>query len=347
MKAGDEPRFATYREITTQPDAWQEAVQVVEREGERLRTLWREGNYAGVVFTGCGSTYYLALAAAALLQELTRRPARGVPAGELVMYPRVNYGPGRTLLVALSRSAETSETLQAVRTFRREREGTVIVVTNYGDRPLSHEGDLSLVIPAGQEKSVAQTRSFASMYVATTAMASLLADKPDWLAAMEGLAKVGRRLLTDYEDTARSLGQDLSLDRFYFLGSGPRYGLASEVSLKMKEMTLTHSEPFHFLEFRHGPKAMVGESTMVVGLLSEANRASEEQVLADMRQLGGHTTSLGETDADITFASHLPEAVRNVLYLPVLQLMAYYRSLRKNLDPDRPHNLDAVVHLEW
>ena len=62
-------------------------------------------------------------------------------------------------------------------------------------------------------------------------------------------------------------GGDLTLDRFYFLGSGPRYGLACEVNLKMKEMTLTHSEPFHFLEFRHGPKSMVCESALVAGLL--------------------------------------------------------------------------------
>ncbi len=346
MKVVDEPHFVTYREIVTQPDAWQEAIQVVGQMGDRLRALWQDGDYAHVVFTGCGSTYYLALAAAALWQELTGRPARGVPAGELVMYPHVNYAAGRTLLVAISRSAETSETVQAVSNFRREREGEVVVVTNYGDRPLCRDGDLNLVVAAGQEESVAQTRSFASMYVAITAMAALLAERDDLLSAMERLPEVGQRMLSRYEDAARSLGQDLSLDRFYFLGSGPRYGLASEVSLKMKEMTLTHSEPFHFLEFRHGPKAMVGESSMVVGLLSEANRAPEEQVLADMRQLGGRTLALGEDGADISFASYLPEEVRNVLYLPVLQLMAYYRSVRKGLNPDRPHNLDAVVRLE-
>ena len=65
---------------------------------------------------------------------------------------------------------------------------------------------------------------------------------------------------------AQSIGADLDLDRFYFLGSGPRYGLACELSLKMKEMSLTHSEPFHFMEFRHGPMSMVTESTVIVGL---------------------------------------------------------------------------------
>jgi glucosamine--fructose-6-phosphate aminotransferase (isomerizing) len=137
------------------------------------------------------------------------------------------------------------------------------------------------------------------------------------------------------------------MDRFYFLGSGPRYGLACEANLKMKEMTLTHSEPFHFLEFRHGPKAMVGKSAIVIGLLSDTNRAHEQAVLDEMHALGGQTLSLGESDADVTFASGLSEAVRNVLYLPVLQLTAYYRALSKGLNPDEPTHLDAVVRLDW
>jgi glucosamine--fructose-6-phosphate aminotransferase (isomerizing) len=65
-----------------------------------------------------------------------------------------------------------------------------------------------------------------------------------------------------------------------------------------------------------------------------------------MRALGGRVLSLGESDADVTFASQLPENVRNVLYLPVLQLMAYHRAMAKGLDPDKPTNLDAVVELQ-
>jgi glutamine---fructose-6-phosphate transaminase (isomerizing) len=135
------------------------------------------------------------------------------------------------------------------------------------------------------------------------------------------------------------------MDRFYFLGSGILYGLACEVNLKMKEMTLTHSEPFHFLEFRHGPMSMVGASSMVIGLLSEKNQMQEQTVLDEMRHLGSATLALAEKNADITLASGLEEAARGVLYLPVLQLMAYYRSLAKGLNPDAPTNLNAVVRL--
>lgn len=194
---------------------------------------------------------------------------------------------------------------------------------------------------------MAQTRSFASMYVATTALAALLAERADLLNAMEGLPELGERLIGAYEELARTTGADLALERTYWLGSGPRYGLACEASLKMKEMTLTHSEPFHFLEFRHGPKSMVGATTLVVGLLSDRVRAHEAAVLDEMRGLGARTLSLGEQDADVSFASGLPEAVRNVLYLPALQLLAYHRAIAKGLNPDKPTNLDAVVVLDW
>ena len=162
---------------------------------------------------------------------------------------------------------------------------------------------------------------------------------------MKKLPEIGNRLIGNYESLAKEMGENLDFDRFYFLGSGIRHGLACEVNLKMKEMTLTHSEPFHFLEFRHGPMSMVNEKAVVVGMLSEVNGAHESKVLSEMKALGGTVMSLGESAADVTFKSGIPENVRGVLYLPVLQLIAFYRSVAKGLNPDRPKNLTAVVQL--
>jgi glucosamine--fructose-6-phosphate aminotransferase (isomerizing) len=219
------------------------------------------------------------------------------------------------------------------------------VITNYSDTPLVALGDLAIVIPEGQEQSVAQTRSFASMYVASTALATVIAGREDLLKAMSTLPAQGEVLIHTYEPIAREIGQNMDLDRFYFLGSGPRYGFACEASLKMKEMTLTHCEPFHFMEFRHGPMSLVTETSLIVGLLSDNNRMHEQAVLDEMVQLGARVLSLGESESDISFGSHLPEFIRNVLYLPALQLMAYYRAVVKGLNPDQPHNLKAVVKL--
>jgi glucosamine--fructose-6-phosphate aminotransferase (isomerizing) len=172
-----------------------------------------------------------------------------------------------------------------------------------------------------------------------------MAAREDLIESMGNLPEVGDRVIGRYESWAQSIGENLDFDRFYFLGSGIRYGLACEVTLKMKEMTLTHSEPFHFLEFRHGPMSMVSDKAVVVGMVSDANRAHEAKVLEEMAALGGTVASLGESQADVEFGSGIPESVRGVLYLPVLQLMALYRSLARGLNPDRPANLTAVVKL--
>jgi glucosamine--fructose-6-phosphate aminotransferase (isomerizing) len=337
VKTFDE--FATYREIKSQPEAWRQAI-----ERTREVSLPKAEEYQQVVFTGCGSTYYLALAAAALYQELTGCAARGVPAGELLFQPHTILTDQKTLLIAISRSGTTSETVKAVEKFRAEKRGEIVAISNYGES-LAALADLSIVIEKGQEESVAQTRSFASMYVAVTALSAHMAGRQDLVKTMDGLPEAGNSDIRKYESFERELGSNVDFDRFYFLGSGSRYGLACELNLKMKEMTLTHSEPFHFMEFRHGPMSMVNEKAVVIGLLSDSNRAQEARVLAEMKALGGTVIGFGEKETDIVFESEIPESVRGALYLPALQLMAFYRSVAKGLNPDRPRNLTAVVQL--
>jgi glucosamine--fructose-6-phosphate aminotransferase (isomerizing) len=331
--------FHTYKEIKSQTQAWAQALDVT-----CVSSLPKAGEYDQIIFTGCGSTYYLSLAASALYQELTGRPARAVSGGELLLNSQTILTNQKTLLVAISRSGTTTETVRAVEKFKREKRGNVVAISNY-DEALSRLVDVNIVISKGQEESVAQTRSFASMFVAASAFCARMAGRDDLLAAMAGLPGIGDQLMKKYESYAKEIGENLNFDRFYFLGSGIRYGLACEVNLKMKEMTLTHSEPFHFLEFRHGPMSMVNENTVVVGMLSDANRVHETKVLSEMKMLGGTVAGFGETDADVCFESKIHESVRGVLYLPVLQLMAFYRSAAKGLNPDRPANLTAVVKL--
>lgn len=334
-------QHATYREIVTQTNAWAQALE---------RALSVElgqvaGTYDHVLFSGCGSTYYLSLAAAALYQELTGVPARAVPGSELLLNPGTVLTAERTLLVAVSRSGTTTETVRAAQRFKEEKRGPVIVISNY-DEQLSECGDTVIIIPEGQEQSVVQTRSFASLYLASTALAARMAGRADLLQAMAALPAIGERLIGRYAPWARDLGEQPGLDRAYFLGSGMRHGLACEATLKMKEMSLTHSEAFHFLEFRHGPMSMAGKSTLIVGLLSESNVRNEKAVLTEMQAFGARASSLAESQADVCFDSGIPEQVRGVLYLPVLQLLAFHRSVAKGLNPDRPNHLTAVVKLD-
>lgn len=344
----------TLQEILSQPEAWAAALQVLEEIRRNILDLEPGRRYGQVLFTGCGSTYYLALASAALTQDLAAIPARAFPASELWLYPRSSYVDGKTLLVAVSRSGETTETLQACESFLNDKRGDLLTVSCYGSQPLAKMGTLNIVLPSGQEQSVAQTVAFSTLYLGTVTLACLWAGREDLFASLSNLPEVGSRLLKNYASLAAELGRDASLDRFYWLGSGPRHGLACELSLKMKEMSLSHSEPFHFMEFRHGPKSMITPSALTIGLRSTVNGQKEAAVLEDVKALGGRVLDMAEAgstasprgaDRWVRFESGLDKAVRNVLYLPVGQLIAFERSLSKGLNPDSPNNLDAVVKL--
>jgi glucosamine--fructose-6-phosphate aminotransferase (isomerizing) len=212
--------------------------------------------------------------------------------------------------------------------------------------------DHALALPAAQEVSVAQTRSFASMLVACQMLVGALSGDAGLAARIASLPEAGRRLITSQTGLAEKLGGDRSLERFFFLGNGPLYGLAEEAMLKMKEMSLSYSEGYHSLEFRHGPMSMADHTALVVGLLSDATAAQECAVLADMGKLGAHTLALTEGDAAAANPNHtvplnagLTVDDRLVLYLPFLQLLAFYRAVAKGLDPDSPRNLVAAVVL--
>jgi glucosamine--fructose-6-phosphate aminotransferase (isomerizing) len=334
----------THNEIYSQPDAWNAALSVLAEYLPDIRSI-TPLHVDQIIFTGCGSTYYLAMAAAALTQQMTSLPSRAFPASELWLYPHSSYVNRKSLLVALSRSGETTETLQACESFLNDKRGTLLTLSCYSQMPLARMGSVNIILPSGQEQSVAQTRAFSTLYLGTVALSSVWAGCTDLFDSLSHLPEAGRRVIDQAALLAAEIGPDASIDRFYWLGSGPRYGLAAELSLKMKEMSLSHSEPFHFLEFRHGPKSMVTKSSIVVGLQSSVNEKREAAVLADVKALGGRVVEIAEAGNSIRFESGLDEAIRNVLYLPVGQMIAYERSLSKGLNPDLPNNLDTVVKL--
>jgi glutamine---fructose-6-phosphate transaminase (isomerizing) len=338
------PGQHTLREILSQPDAWRDTLKVIETQREQIHALFRDGRYETIFFTGCGSTYYLALSAATHLRQLGTVQAFALPASDIWLYPESMYKTaGRSLLVAVSRSGETTETIRACEAFQDRKLGDVMTLSCYPGRRLTQIGILNVLIPSGQEESYAQTRAFTSLYMATTAANALWMNRPDVVAEMAQLPERCGNLLSKYRDLARQIGTDATIDRIYFLGSGLRHGLTCELSMKMKEMSLSHCEPFQFMEFRHGPQSMITASTLIVGLLSSGNANPYEcAVLDDMH--GAQILSIGQ-EADVSFGGGLSEAACGVLYLPIGQLIAYERALSRGGNPDTSHNLAPVVRL--
>jgi glucosamine--fructose-6-phosphate aminotransferase (isomerizing) len=343
----------TYQEIRTQTSAWAAVLDAARDSAQACQTFFAQGESNPLLFFGCGSTYYLSLTAASVLQTLARVTARGVPAAELFLFPET-WLPGSIPIrgIAISRSGTTTETVRAADHLIENFSAQLACITCYGDTPLTERCEFSLISPQGHEQSVAQTRSFSSMLVGCIALAALASRQLNNLESLSRLPSVGERLVQENESLAQSLGQDLNLSQVFFLGSGPRYGLACEAMLKLKEMSLTSSEAYHFLEFRHGPKSMVDARTLVVGLLSDAAREPEMAVLREMKELGAQTLVLSASADDATWADHVVrfesgmlEVCRLPLYLPILQLFAYHRAVAKGLNPDAPRHLDAVVQL--
>jgi glucosamine--fructose-6-phosphate aminotransferase (isomerizing) len=341
----------TYTEITTQAEAWAGAMTAYALRQDEVAAAWNRLRPRHVVFTGCGSTHYLALSAAHLFQSLTHTPARGLPASELLFFETGALPPPpETLLVAVSRSGTTTETLAAVERFRQRGGGAVWTVTCYPDSPLAALSDVVLPAELAQEESVAQTRSFASMLLLCQALAAHLGGA-GW-ERQRVLPDLVRRTLPGHRPLMSELGGRLEIERVYFLGSGPAFGVASEAMLKLTEMSLTASQAFHFMEFRHGPMSMADERTLMVGLVSPTAGDNEMRVLAEMAARGAPVLAIApgssgdEADWAIPLPDDLPAWALPVLYLPPLQLFAYYRAQAKGLDPDNPRNLTQVITLD-
>ncbi|NPV07572.1 MAG: SIS domain-containing protein [Anaerolineae bacterium] len=345
----------TWSEIQSQPEVWEAALERASEAGRHAAQRWPLVDFSEALFVGCGSTHYLSLSAAALCHRLTGLRSRGLPSSEVFLFPEYSLpAPGASpLLVAVSRSGETTETLLALRAFRERFPGPALTVGNYPESALVRQCDAALVVPEGREESVAQTRSFTSMLLSLQVYLGLAAGNGTYVESLRALPGAARTVLERDSEPLQQLGGDGRFETIIFLGSGPFYGIACEGMLKMKEMSLSHSEAYHFLEFRHGPKSIVTQRTLIAALLSDGAREQELRVLQEMRQLGATVLLVADEVPDATDAydvvaylgSGLPEAARLPLCLLPLQLLAYGRALAKGLDPDRPAHLDSVVVL--
>jgi glucosamine--fructose-6-phosphate aminotransferase (isomerizing) len=280
--------------------------------------------------------------------------AWGFPASEIVYFPEL-LPLEQANLLAISRSGATTETLWAVEHFRNAvPAGRVLTITTQPTSPLASAADYVFSAAAAQERSVAQTRSFTSMFLLSQCVAGTLAGDEGLVKRLQRLPAVLDGLIEKNFALARELGEDDSLERFFFLGGGSNYGLACEAMLKTKEMTRSWAEAFHPLEFRHGPMSVVDDHSLVVCLVSDKEQEAEMRVVRDLQKLEARILVLVE-DASrvdcsgieyvVELKSSLKDWERGALYLPFIHWMDYYRTLAKGLNPDQPSNLTAVVEL--
>jgi glucosamine--fructose-6-phosphate aminotransferase (isomerizing) len=344
----------TWKEIISQPQTWRLTSQKFNSQ-KSLADFFNKEDFSQIRIIGCGSTHYLSQSVAQLISQYTGIPANASPSSDLFFFPD-SKAPAGTLLIAISRSGTTTETLWALERFQKESGGPTVVITCYPDTDLAKQADIVLAAPDAQEQSIAQTRSFTSMFLLSYGLISVLARNPSIWEQVLKLPDILERIYGGLDGMPKEVGEQLDIDHYVFLGSGHLYGLANEAMLKTKEISLTDSEAYHSLEIRHGPMSMVNNKTLIVGLLSDTGQAQQRRVLMDMQELGANTLAIVEhsktlsglnPDYLVELNSDLDEWVRGPLYLPVLQQIAYHRALAKGLNPDLPTNLEAVIKLDW
>ncbi|CAN5577526.1 SIS domain-containing protein [soil metagenome] len=333
----------TYREILEQPAAIAEAIRAVTELARQLQQLVVDVD--GVILTGCGSTFHAATALRRVFARAVGVPTLAVAAGDLMLDESSStIGMRRPLLVAVSRSGATSETVASVSHFREHAGASTLAFTTDSESDLARLADASVLLPTAREQSVAQTKSFTAMMMAGHSTAAALAGGVRALDAFKVFPDLFEtQLHGDAAARAEQVGMDQTLEHFVFLGTADRVGLAAEGALKMKEMSLSSTDVATFLEYRHGPMSMVDPSTHIVGVGTNRWQAQERRVLDELEQLGGRVTSVGAVKrADVPTADLALDADA-LLCLPFLPLLAYHRARRNGRDPDAPRHLTQVI----
>ena len=345
-------RYQCYEDITTQATAWKAALTAIDSRAEDFRAFFAD-EPGELLFTACGSPYLLGLANATLWRERLGLRATVVPSSEIMLFPdTVLPRAGRPVLLTASRSGETTETVKAVEAFSGRFPGRTILIGCRPESKLHQLADLAVLIPEGDEDVIPQTRSFGSMYLAAQYLVALLADDAELAEDLRRLPDLLQGLLERWEPVVRR-NAELDWDSAVFLGGGPLYGIASEATLKLTEMSLSFAIPYHTLEVRHGPRSTIDERTLVVGLGSRRGASQERQVLSELADETPYVLAftpddgwdLGEVATEISPDHGVHEHSLGLLYLPLLQLMAYHRALHKGVNPDESRNLTSYIEL--
>lgn len=348
--------FATLKEILSQPEIWRQCLGELQNSGTIGEILKETDSRADWVFVGCGSSFYLAKAAAATWTMLTGQPTRALPASEPLLFPSLAIRKTENpQAVVISRSGRTSETVRTAHLLSQEYRVPTLGITCTADSPLEKACDRTVRLLSADEKSMVMTRSFSSMLLTLQCLAGSKSCEKGFSSVLERMAN---HFATRIGPLAAQIEEFVPTHPFVdyiFLGQGPFFAMACEGSLKVTEMSSSYSQAFHTLEFRHGPKAIVGPETCLTFFLSETGSQAESEVLAEMHDLGGVTVAICNRASDfIRQSSDLvfelgfdgPELATLAPFIVPAQLMGFFTGVGKKLNPDQPKNLSRVVILD-
>ena len=356
-----------YKEIREQPSSLRDVMRgrLLEEEGiSRLGGITMSDRELlavdRIVITACGTSWHAGLIGARMIEEMARIPVTVEYASEF-RYRNPVLTP-TTLVMGISQSGETADTLAALREARC-RGCRIMGIVNVVGSTIAAETDFGMYLHAGPEIGVASTKSFSSQVVALALFTLYLARRRN-MSILEGqrLVRALQRLpdlvdeVLNVDDQVRKLARRyLDAPNFLYLGRGYQFPVALEGALKLKEVSYIHAEGYPAAEMKHGPIALIDENMPVVVLAPrdgvyaktlsniEEVRARHGRVIAVVNDQNAEVTD--RVDDAIVIPATIP-ALMPVLATVPLQLLAYHVAVMRGCDVDQPRNLAKSVTVE-
>ena len=313
-----------------------------------------------VIITACGTSWHAGLIGEYLIEELARLPVEVEYASEFrYRNPILKSG---TVVLAISQSGETADTLAAMREAKRKG-ARVLGVCNAVGSTIARESDGGVYIHAGPEIGVASTKAFTSQVAALTLL-TLYLGRLGQLSPESGAAltrELGEipdkieRILANADSIRAIASANAHHNNFLYLGRGVNFPVALEGALKLKEISYIHAEGYPAAEMKHGPIALIDENMPVVFVCTQDS--AYEKVLSNMEEVRARkgkiiaVASEGDTHvakkADhVLFVPHTLGPLMPLLSVIPLQLLAYYIAVERGCDVDQPRNLAKSVTVE-
>ena len=313
-----------------------------------------------VIITACGTSWHAGLIGEYLIEELARLPVEVEYASEF-RYRNPILKPG-TVVLAISQSGETADTLAAMREAKRKG-ARVLGVCNAVGSTIARESDGGVYIHAGPEIGVASTKAFTSQVAALTLFTLYLGrlgqlspeSGAELTRALSEIPDKIERILASAESIRAIARSNAHHNNFLYLGRGVNFPVALEGALKLKEISYIHAEGYPAAEMKHGPIALIDENMPVVFVCTQDS--AYEKVLSNMEEVRARTGKIiavaSEGDMHVAkkpdhvlFVPHTLSPLMPLLSVIPLQLLAYYIAVERGCDVDQPRNLAKSVTVE-
>lgn len=337
------------KEIHEQPEAVKNTLSEVS-DIEYIVSQFPQ--FKRITFVACGTSHHASLVGKYLFEALLGLPT------DVVLASEFEFSEGAidpdSLLIFISQSGETADTLKALKIANKKAKTLAIV--NVLGSTATREADYVIFTRAGPEIGVAATKTYISQLTCIYLLAACMGKNRELLDELQQIPDYMKTVLLLEEDIKEMAAKYKDAQDFFFIGRGFSYPTAMEGALKLKEITYIHGEGYAAGELKHGPLALIDDDVPVVAVVPPGK--SHDRTLSNVEEVkarGARVIGLGSEDDQvlsyeasdmIKFPSQIRELISPLLYVVPLQLLSYHMSVQRGIDPDKPKNLAKCVTVE-